>query len=74
MSFEEGLCSQIMHTGPYDTESMSLDAIDRYIESNGYLKDITASRHHHEIYLSDPKKCSPEKMKTVLRIPIAKRK
>lgn len=74
MSFEEGLCSQIMHTGSYDTESMSLDAIDRYIESNGYLKDITPSRRHHEIYLSDPRKCSPEKMKTVLRIPIAKRK
>ncbi|MDE5901231.1 MAG: GyrI-like domain-containing protein [Muribaculaceae bacterium] len=74
MSFEEGLCSQIMHTGSYDTEPVSLDAIDRYIESNGYMKDITAARRHHEIYISDPRKCSPEKMKTVLRIPVAKRK
>lgn len=74
MDFEEGLCAQIMHIGPYDTEPVSLDAIDRYIESNGYIKDITASRRHHEIYLSDPRKCSPEKMKTVLRIPISKRK
>ncbi|MDE6182948.1 MAG: GyrI-like domain-containing protein, partial [Rikenellaceae bacterium] len=74
MSFEEGLCSQIIHTGSYDTEPVSLDAIDRYIESNGYIKDITASRRHHEIYLSDPRKSCPEKMKTVLRIPVAKRK
>lgn len=74
MSFEEGLCSQIMHIGSYDTESVSLDIIDKYIESNGYMKDITAARRHHEIYLSDPRKCIPDKMKTVLRIPVAKRK
>ena len=72
MSFEEGLCAQIMHIGPYDTEPVSLDAIDKFIESKGYIKDITAKRRHHEIYLSDPRKCNPEKMKTVLRIPIAK--
>lgn len=74
MNLEEGLCSQIMHVGPYDTEPVSLDAIDRVIESMGYIKDITATRRHHEIYLSDPRKCSPEKMKTVLRIPVTKRK
>ena len=74
MSFEEGLCSQIMHIGSYDTEPVSLDIIAKYIESNGYMKDITAARRHHEIYLSDPRKCTPGKMKTVLRIPVAKRK
>ena len=74
MSFEEGLCSQIMHIGSYDTEPVSLDAIYKHIESNGYVKDLTESRRHHEIYLSDPRKCSPEKLKTVLRIPVAKRK
>ena len=73
-AFEEGLCAQIMHIGSYDTESVSLEAIDRFVESNGYKKDITARRRHHEIYLSDPRKCSPEKMKTVLRIPIARQK
>lgn len=73
-SIEEGLCAQIMHIGPYDAEPESLEAIDRHIESNGYIKDITATRRHHEIYLSDPRKCRPEKMKTVLRIPIAERK
>lgn len=72
--FEEGLCSQIMHIGPYDTEPISLDAIDKFIMSNGFEKDITANRHHHEIYLSDPRKCCPEKLKTVIRIPIAKHK
>ena len=74
MSFEEGLCSQIMHIGSYDTEPLSLDAIYKHIESNGYVKDLTESRRHHEIYLSDPRKCSPEKLKTVLRIPVAKHK
>lgn len=73
-NLEEGLCAQIMHIGPYDAEPESLEAIDRHIESNGYIKDITATRRHHEIYLSDPMKCRPEKMKTVLRIPIAERK
>ena len=74
MSFEEGLCSQIMHIGSYDTEPLSLDAIYKHLESNGYVKDLTESRRHHEIYLSDPRKCSPEKLKTVLRIPVAKHK
>ncbi|MDE6379337.1 MAG: GyrI-like domain-containing protein, partial [Muribaculaceae bacterium] len=68
-----GLCAQIMHIGPYDTEPASLAAIDRFIQSKGYLNDISKERRHHEIYLSDPRKCSPEKMKTVLRIPIVKK-
>ena len=71
-SLQEGLCAQIMHIGPYDTEPASLAAIDRFIQSKGYLNDISEERRHHEIYLSDPRKCSPEKMKTVLRIPIVK--
>lgn len=74
MSLKEGICSQIMHVGPYDTEPVSLDVVDKFIESNGYIKDITAIRRHHEIYLSDPRKCSSEKMKTVIRIPVAKYK
>lgn len=72
MSMNEGLCVQMMHIGSYDTEPESLAAINRFIETNGYIKDITENRRHHEIYLSDPRKCSPDKIKTVLRIPIAK--
>ena len=70
MSFNEGLCGQIMHIGPYDSEPESLCALDEFIKSQGFLKDITDTRHHHEIYLSDPRKCAPEKLKTVLRVPI----
>lgn len=72
MSLEEGPCAQIMHIGPYDTEPESLEILDKFIESNGYLKDISPLRRHHEIYLSDPRKCRPEKIKTVLRIPVRK--
>ncbi|MDE6140072.1 MAG: GyrI-like domain-containing protein [Alistipes sp.] len=71
MTFEEGLCAQIMHIGSYDAEPVSLAAIDSFIATKGYAKDITESRRHHEIYLSDPRKCSSDKMKTVLRIPVA---
>ena len=44
--------------------------MDEYIEQNGYVNDINASRLHHEIYLSDARKVSPEKWKTVIRHPI----
>ena len=71
-SLQEGMCAQSMHIGSYDSEAESLKSIDRFIQSEGYVKDITDERRHHEIYLSDPRKCSPEKMKTVLRIPIVK--
>lgn len=73
LTIKEGLCVQIMHIGPYDAEPESLAVVDRFIESNGYVKDITASRRHHEIYLSDPRKCLPDKIKTVLRVPVIKK-
>lgn len=70
MSLDEGLCAQIMHTGPYDTEPVSLAKVDSFIEAGGYAKDIDDKRRHHEIYLSDPRKCLPDKLRTVLRVPI----
>lgn len=70
MSLNEGLCAQIMHTGPYDTEPVSLAKIDSFIEAGGYAKDVDGMRRHHEIYLSDPRKCRPDKLRTVLRVPI----
>lgn len=73
LTIKEGLCVQIMHIGPYDAEPESLAVVDRFIESNGYIKDITASRRHHEIYLSDPRKCLPNKIKTILRVPVIKK-
>lgn len=59
-----------MHTGPYDGEPATIDAMYACAAEQGYAPDFTSTRLHHEIYLSDPRKCSPEKLKTVIRHPI----
>ena len=69
---EEGLCVQIMHTGPFDDEPATVALMDSYLEQNGYLNDMNKNRLHHEIYLSDARKTAPEKWKTVIRHPIKK--
>ena len=69
-TIDEGLCVHIMHIGSYDTEPASVAQMDAYLAQNGYENDLTASRLHHEIYLSDPRKTAPEKQKTVIRHPI----
>ena len=61
-----------MHIGPYDTEPMTVRLMDEYAKKKGYIVDITERRYHHEIYLSDPRKCNPNKLRTVLRHPIKK--
>ncbi len=71
-SYDEGLCVQCMHIGPYDAEPATVTAMSQYAEAQGYTTDISASRFHHEIYLSDVRKCAPEKLKTVIRHPIRK--
>ena len=71
LTVDEGLCVQMMHTGPYDDEPATVALMDRYITENGYRNDISDTRRHHEIYLSDARKVSPEKWKTVIRHPIA---
>ena len=70
--FEEGLCVQIMHIGPYATEPATVDVMRTFATENGYRDCTDSIRKHHEIYLSDPRKAKPEKMKTVLRHPIEK--
>lgn len=78
--FEEGLCVQMMHKGSYDNEPKTLQEIEEYMKKEGYKNDIGTilpngmTRKHHEIYLSDPRKTSPENLKTVLRIPVVKEK
>ena len=67
---DEGLCVQCMHTGPYDGEPATVDAMRAFAAEQGYAPDFSESRLHHEIYLSDPRKCAPEKLKTVIRHPI----
>ena len=72
MTIDEGLCVQIMHLGSFDDEPATIALIDEYIEKNGYVNDITKTRLHHEIYLSDARRVVPEKWKTVIRHPIKK--
>ena len=74
LTIEEGLCVQIMHFGSFDDEPGSLEKMDKYLEENGYGKDFSDTRLHHEIYLSDPRKTTPDKQKTVIRHPVKKDK
>ena len=69
---DEGLCVQMMHIGPYDDEPASVAMMNAFLEENGYITDINENRRHHEIYLSDPRRVAPEKLKTVVRHPIKK--
>lgn len=70
LTIDEGLCVQIMHIGSYDSEPESVALMDKFLQENGYRNDISESRPHHEIYLSDPRKTAPEKRKTVIRHPV----
>lgn len=71
-TYDEGLCVQCMHIGPYDDEPTTVEAMHQFMEEEGYALDITLERMHHEIYLGDVRKTTPEKLKTVLRHPIKK--
>ena len=73
LEIEEGLCVQCMHSGSYDEEPATVAAMDKFIADNGYENDISDTRRHHEIYLSDARKVAPEKLKTVIRHPIKKK-
>ena len=73
---DEGLCAQIMHLGPYDDEPATVALLDAFVAEQGLENDMSDSaegRHHHEIYLSDPRRTAPEKLKTVLRHPVRAR-
>ena len=70
-SFVEGLCAQVMHLGSYDSEPETIAALFAFVEASGYQIDLSETRRHHEIYLGDPRKTAPEKLKTVIRYPIA---
>lgn len=72
LTYDEGLCVQCMHMGSYDNEPATVELMNNYAEKNGYITDINNNRHHHEIYLSDPRKSHVSKLKTVIRHPIRK--
>ena len=73
-TWEEGLCVQCMHIGPYDDESATVAAMTEYAQAHGYAADFGENRFHHEIYLSDVRRCKPESLKTVVRHPVRKEK
>lgn len=75
VTIDEGLCAQIMHLGSYDEEPATIALLDDFVTSEGYALDMSNTpegRHHHEIYLSDPRRTKPENLKTVIRHPIRK--
>ncbi len=72
LSYEEGICVQCMHVGSYDDEPKTIHLMHEYIKEIGYELDINDIRLHHEIYLSDPRKCAVNNLKTVIRHPIKK--
>jgi len=66
--FHEGLSMQIMHVGPYSEEPRTIAKMHDFARENSY----TVRGKHHEIYLGDPRRAKPEKLRTILRHPIAK--
>ncbi|MCX6030958.1 MAG: GyrI-like domain-containing protein [Chloroflexi bacterium] len=66
--FHEGLAIQIMHIGPYATEPATVAKMDAFAQEHGFVK----RGKHHEIYMGDPLRAAPEKLKTILRHPVTK--
>jgi hypothetical protein len=69
--FTEGLCVQTMHIGPYATEPETITRMEEFIKENGLRDLVGEGGKHHEIYIGDPRRAAPEKLKTVLRHPVA---
>ena len=70
VAFTEGLCVQCMHQGSFDDEPATLEKMKAFMAAHGLQSDLSDTRRHHEIYLSDPRKVDIAKMKTVLRYPV----
>ena len=70
LTLAEGLCVQAMHLGPYDDEPRTVAAMRQFAKEQGYVEDFSDARLHHEIYLSDPRRSEPAKLKTVIRHPV----
>ncbi len=67
-AYHEGVTAQIMHIGPFSEEGPTIEKLHAFIRENNY----EMSGKHHELYLSDMRRCAPEKLKTVLRQPVKK--
>lgn len=73
LTMAEGLCVQCMHMGVFDDEPATVALMNQFLQEHGYENDFSETRLHHEIYLSDARRVSPEKWRTVIRHPIKKR-
>lgn len=71
--FHEGVAAQIMHIGPYATEGTTIARLHAFIADHGYTFNGLVQKHH-EIYLGDPRRAAPEKLKTIIRQPIRPRR
>lgn len=71
-TFEEGLCVQTMHIGPYASEPETIEKMQVFMQENGHRDLVGEGGKHHEIYMGDPRRAAPEKLKTVLRHPVTK--
>jgi hypothetical protein len=65
-AFEEGCCAQLLHLGPYATERASIERLHAAIAEAG----LQPAGRHHEIYLGDPTRSAPERLRTILRQPV----
>ena len=72
--FAEGLVMQTMHIGPYATEPATVERMRTFAAENGYRDRVGLGGKHHEIYMGDPRRAKPEKLKTILRHSIEKAK
>ena len=68
-SWKEGRCAQILHVGPYAAERPTIERLHTFLSAEGYI----SHGKHHEIYLGDPRRTAPEKLKTVVRQPVRRR-
>jgi hypothetical protein len=70
--FREGSCVQTMHVGPYAAEPATLERMRAFMQENGLRDLVGLGGKHHEIYLGDPRRAAPDRLKTVLRHPVKK--
>jgi hypothetical protein len=66
-TLDEGRCAQVLHVGPYAEEPATIELLDAFVREQGLVPDGA----HHEIYLGDPRRVAPERLKTILRRPVA---
>jgi hypothetical protein len=69
LRFDEGECAQVMHVGPYSAEGPTIERLHVFIAASG----CGLRGKHHEIYLGDPRRAAPEKLKTIVRQPVTRR-